>query len=36
MELLYGTWGKRERKSDRAPVILHTIRYEGRRYEDVY
>jgi hypothetical protein len=31
VELLYGTWRKRERKeNDRASVILHTIRCEGR------
>jgi hypothetical protein len=38
-ELLYGTQGKKERKkrlNDRASVILHTIRCEGRGYKDVY
>jgi hypothetical protein len=31
VELLHGTWGKRERKrEDRASVIPHNIRYEGR------
>jgi hypothetical protein len=37
VELLYGTQGKREKKrDDRASVILHTIRCEGRGYEGVY
>jgi hypothetical protein len=31
LELLYGTWRKRERKrEDRASVISHNIRCEGR------
>jgi hypothetical protein len=35
--ILCGTWGKRERKkNDRASLILHNIRYEGRGYKDVY
>jgi hypothetical protein len=37
MELLFGTWGKRERKkNDRTSVILHTITCEGSGYKDVY
>jgi hypothetical protein len=33
VELLYGTWGKREGKeNDRTSVILQNIRCEGRRY----
>jgi hypothetical protein len=38
VELLYGTWRKRERKRkiERASVILHNIRWESRGYEDVY
>jgi hypothetical protein len=36
VELLYGTWGKRERKRDRASVVSHSIRYEGRGYKDMY
>jgi hypothetical protein len=31
MELLYGTWEREKgEKNDRATVILHTIRCEGR------
>jgi hypothetical protein len=31
VELLYGTWGRgKGRENDRASVILHTIRCEGR------
>jgi hypothetical protein len=33
VELLYGTWGKRERK--RATVILYNIRCEYRGYRSV-
>jgi hypothetical protein len=36
VELLYGTWGKRKGKeNDRASVISHSIRCEGRGYNDV-
>jgi hypothetical protein len=36
VELLYETWGKRERKeNDRASVISHNIICEGRGYKDV-
>jgi hypothetical protein len=37
VKLLYGTRGKREGKeNDRASIILHITRCEGRGYEDVY
>jgi hypothetical protein len=37
VELLYGTWERRERKeNDRASVISHNIRCEGRGYKDMY
>jgi hypothetical protein len=37
VELLYGTWEKKKGKENgRASVILHTIRYKGRGYKDVY
>jgi hypothetical protein len=36
VELLYGTWGKRERKRERASVTSHNIRCKGRGYKDVY
>jgi hypothetical protein len=37
VELLYGTWERgKEKENDRASVILHKIRCEGRGYKDVY
>jgi hypothetical protein len=37
VELLYGTRGKRKGKeNDRASIMLHDIRSEGRGYKDVY
>jgi hypothetical protein len=37
VELLYGTWRKRERKeNDRASVILHNMGCEDRGYKDAY
>jgi hypothetical protein len=36
LELLYGTWGRgKGKEKDRAPVTLHNIRCEGRRYKNV-
>jgi hypothetical protein len=35
VELFYGSQGRRE-ENDRASVILHTIRCEGRGYKDLY
>jgi hypothetical protein len=36
VELFYGTQGKRKLENDRALVILHKVRCEGRGYKDVY
>jgi hypothetical protein len=36
VELLYGTWGKKERKRMIASVISHTIRCENREHKVVY
>jgi hypothetical protein len=37
VELLYGTWGRGiVKENNRASVILHNIRCEGRGYKVVY